>query len=145
MRNAGGEVAAFATVGITPNDLEAALADQRASFHARRYAKARDASQERAPMRLEPTRYSDADEAVSTITDAIDRYRDRGRLCSMRDLYAVLVSLADSWEDIVRQEGGEAGDQEQDFPDRLREMDDPYDLTEYQMDDMRADGCAPER
>lgn len=145
VRNADGEVEAFATVGVTPDDLSSALEERRGSYRARLYAKARDASQERAPMRLEPTRYRDADEALSAIEDAIGRYRDRGRLCSMRDLYAVLVSLADSWEDIARNQGGESEDQNQDFPDCLREMDDPYDLTEYHMDDMRADGCAPER
>ena len=62
----------------------------------------------------------------------------------MRDLYTVLVSLAGSWEDICRQEDGTPEEHEQGFPDLPREMDDPYDPTEYAMDDMRADGCARE-
>ena len=80
----------------------------------------------------------------SAIKDAIDRFRDKGRRCTMRDLYTVLVSLAGSWEDIVRNQGGEAQVQERDLPVLQREMDDPYDLTEYAMDDTRADGCARE-
>ena len=144
VRGQDGSVEAFAIIGVTPDDLTASLAEQRESFRARLYARSRDESRLPGTEGIEPARYRDANEAHLAIADAIDRFRDKGRRCTMRDLYTVLVSLAGSWEDIVRNQGGEAQVQERDLPDPQREMDDPYDPTEYAMDDMRADGCARE-
>ena len=144
VRGKDGSVEAFAKIGVTPDDLTAALAEQRESFRARLYARSRDGSQLSSTGRIEPARYRDSDEARLAIKDAIDRFRDRDRRCTMRDLYTVLVSLAGSWEDIARQEGGTPEEHEQGLHDLPREMDDPYDPTEYAMDDMRADGCARE-
>ena len=144
VRGQDGSVETFATIGVTPDDLTAALAEQRESFRARLYARSRDESRLPGTEGIEPARYRDADEAHRAIKDAIDRFRDKGRRCTMRDLYTVLVSLAGSWEDIARQEEGTPEERERDLPDLPREMDDPYDLTEYAMDDMRADGCARE-
>ena len=144
VRGRDGSIEAFAKIGVTPDDLTAALAEQRESFRARLYARSRDGLRAPDTEGIEPARYRDADEARLAIKDAVDRFRDKGRRCTMRDLYTVLVSLAGSWEDITRNQGGTAQEQERDLPDLQREMDDPYDLTEYAMDDMRADGCARE-